>query len=457
MISETTTLDCALFGDLWGSASMRQLFSTQAMVQAWLDAESALAHAEAEVGVIPVEAARRIEEEAHAELYDAEVLRAGIADSQHPLVPLIRALVERCGEHGAHVHWGATTQDIIDTGLVLQCRQGLLLLESSIGKAVQAAGDLAETHNRTVMAGRTHGQHAVPITFGLKAAGWTDELTRAHARLLDCRHRALCVQLGGAAGTLASLGADARPVLTAFARRLDLALPAVPWFVARDRLRDIAHALMQLSGAVERIAAEVIRLQATEVGELAEAVGDGHVGSSTMPQKRNPMVCEYVVASCRLLRGVGSALDGAVAHAGERDMALWAVEWLAMPQMFIIAGGVAEKCAELLRELEVDPERMKDNLAATGDVLMAEAAMMRLGRAIGHERAHVLVMAAAKRAQSEQRSLVEILSEDDQVRVHVGLEDLVALTAAPAYLGWAPQAAQMVRAHANGGSPHGQS
>jgi adenylosuccinate lyase len=223
-----TTLDCELLRDLFGSAEMRRLFDTRAMVQAWLDAEAALASAEAEIGLIPQAAADRIRREATVDHFDLAELRAGIAESQHPVVPLIRALTERCGEAGAYVHWGATTQDIIDTGMVLQIRAALPWLLGCADSARVESSRLAHQFAGAPMAARTHGQHAVPMTFGLKAAGWADELSRAVARLRAAGETIAVAQLGGGGGTLASLGDDAEAVLTAFCARLGLRQAELP-------------------------------------------------------------------------------------------------------------------------------------------------------------------------------------------------------------------------------------
>ena len=378
-----TTLDCELLGDLYGTPELRAIFDSRALVQAWLDVEVALARAQAEVGVVPAAAAERIAREADASLYDLASLRGGIAASKHPLVPLIRALVERCGELGGFVHWGATTQDIVDTALVLAARAALVPIRRDLERAARGAAELARRYAGTPMAGRTHGQHAVPITFGLKAATWADELARALDRLDRARETVSTAQLSGAAGTFATLGGDAEAVQEAFRRRLGLAHADVHWHPTRDRLRDLAHALAELSSAAERIAAEVVRLQATELAEAAEPSTEAHVGSSTMPQKRNPMTCEYVVASARLLRGQTGVLAEAGAHAFERDMGLWALEWIAIPQALILAGGIVDKLAAVLEGLAVDEERMRANLELTQGQIMAEAVTMALARAIG--------------------------------------------------------------------------
>ncbi len=451
----STTLDCELFRDLFGSAAMRSAFDTRSMVQAWLNAEAALAVAEAQVGVIPAAAAARIVSEARVEYYDLAELRRGIAESQHPLVPVIRAVAARCAEHGAYVHWGATTQDIIDTGMVLQVRDALPLLVERVSSARAACLALAHEFAQSPMPARTHGQHAVPMTFGFKAAGWADELSRVEGRLVAARETISVAQLGGAGGTLASLAADADRVLDAFCAQLDLRRPDVPWFTARDRIRDVGHALAELGASAERIAAEVIRLQATEVGELAEGSGDAHVGSSTMPQKRNPMLAEYLVASARLMRGIVGTLANATAHAGERDMSLWAVEWLAVPQAFILAGGVAEKLVDLVSSLEVDPARMRANLDLTDGAILAEAAMMALAGACGHEQAHALVMAASREAIATDRTLLEVLAADPRAGQLLDSTLLARLRDPEAYLGWSVDVSTSAsgRGGSDGGPP----
>jgi adenylosuccinate lyase/3-carboxy-cis,cis-muconate cycloisomerase len=324
----------------------------------------------------------------------------------------------------------------MDTGTVLQIRDALPWVIDRVAAAREQCVRLADEFAESPMPARTHGQQAVPMTFGLKAAGWADELSRAHTRLLDALETISVAQLGGGGGTLASLGADAEAVLVAFCARLELRRPDVPWFAARDRVRDVAHALAELGAAAERIAAEVIRLQATELAELAEGTADGHVGSSTMPQKQNPMLSEYLVASARLLRGAVDALANATAHAGERDMGLWAVEWLAVPEAFILAGGIAEKLVELVTELRVNPARMRANLELTDGAVLAEAAMMALAAGLGHEAAHAVVMAASRSATATGRPLLAVLAEDPQAGHLIDGPMLERLRDPEAYLGW---------------------
>ncbi|MFN8187243.1 MAG: adenylosuccinate lyase family protein [Gaiellales bacterium] len=439
-----TTLDCELLRDLYGTDEVRAAFDSQALVQAWLDVEVALAEAQAEVGIVPPEAAQRIREEACATNFDLGVLRSGIAASKHPLVPLIRALGERCGEAGAWVHWGATTQDVVDTGFTLQARAALVPIARDLDRATRAAAVLADRYADTPMAGRTHFQHAVPITFGLKAATWADELDRARQRLGRAGEAALTAQLSGAAGTFATLGGDAEAVQEAFSRRLGLARADVHWHATRDRVRDLGHALAELGSVAERIAAEIVRLQSTELAEAAEPSTEAHVGSSTMPQKRNPMTCEYVIASARALRASVSAVADAPAHAFERDMGFWAIEWLAFPQAMILAGGVLDKLAGVLEELHVDGARMEANLALTEGQIMAEAVMMALGRSLGHETAHRLVGQASRRAAAEATPLRDALLAVPEVCAGLDGAELDALLDPARYLGLAPASARAV-------------
>jgi 3-carboxy-cis,cis-muconate cycloisomerase len=431
-------LSCVVLRDLFGTAAVRKVLDSEALVQGWLDAEAALAWAEADVGVIPAAAAERIADEADAANFDLDQLRDGIAESQHPLVPLIRALAERCGEAGRYVHWGVTTQDIIDTGLMLQARAAIAVIRGDLIVALRAAERLARDHAADPMPGRTHGQHAVPIAFGLKAGSWADELGRCLKRLDGLATDVLCAQMGGAAGSLAALGADAEAVQSRFAARVGLPQAPVSWHAARDRIRELAHALGQIASAAERIASDVVRLQSTEVAEVAEPATEGHVGSSTMPQKRNPMTSEYLIASARLVHAATAALDFSSAHAGERDMGMWAVEWVAVPQALILTGGVAAKLAWVLAGLELDTARMRANLEVTRGAIMAEAVMMAFAHRWGHEQAHRIVAEASVRAATEKLSLDAALSLDPMVAAAYDPAALSALVGDPAsYLGTA--------------------
>jgi 3-carboxy-cis,cis-muconate cycloisomerase len=410
-----TTLDHELLADVFGTAAMRQAFDARATVQAWLDVERALAESEADVGEIPAEAAKRIAQECDASRFDLAGLARQVLLTGHPLVPLIRELVKRSGEHGAFVHWGTTTQDIVDTGLMLQCRQGLALIEADVSAAIADLLRHAVRYRDTPMAGRTHLQHAAPITFGYKLSVWTDELLRVHDRLSKLKAE-LFGQLAGAVGSLASLDQRGAAIRDNFCRRLGLKSTPVPWQTSRDRVREIMYGLTDLSIAAERVALEVIRLQATELGEASEPISAHHVGSSTMPQKRNPHTSEFVAAGCKLLRGACVAVLDSGVHAFERDMGVWAVEWIAVPQAFILAAGIAHNLRHIAAGLVVDAKRMAKNLAMTQGQIMAESVMMQLAQHLGHEHAHEIVTVATREASERNVHLGEVLKSSDELR-----------------------------------------
>jgi 3-carboxy-cis,cis-muconate cycloisomerase len=404
-------------------------------VQAWLDVECALAEAQAAAGVIPDWAAQRIAEEADASRFDLADLREGVDLTLHPLVSFVGALAERCEEAGPYVHWGATTQDVIDTGLVLQIRRALQPIRRDLERSARAAVELARRFADTPMPGRTHSQHAVPVTFGSKAASWADELLRSLDRLEEVEGRVLVGQLGGAAGTLASLGKEAASVRVSFCEALHLSEPRLPWHAAQDRLRDLAHAIAETSRAAERIASEIVLLQATEVAEVFEPWSEQHVGSSTMPQKQNPMLSEYVVATAHLLRASAGMLTDAPAHAHERDMRYWAAEWIAVPQMLILGGGLLQKLAVLLEGLSVDAERMLRNLGLSAGAISPEAVKMALAGELGRPRAHELVADVVRMAMRTGRDLESVLNETPQVARLLSRKEIRRLLDPSAYLG----------------------
>ena len=423
-----------LLSDTFSTPQMRDVFSAVAMLQGWLDVERALAEVQADVGEIPKSAARRIASESDAGRFDLGKLSAEIVKTGHPLVPLIGELSARCGEEGAFVHWGATTQDIVDTGLMLQCRNGLRLLRKDVAATIQALLGHARSFRSTPMAGRTHMQHAAPVTFGYKISIWIDELLQVYRRL-DGAEKSLTGQFAGAVGTLASLPDRGPRIRDGLCSRLGLQATPVPWQASRGQIREIADALQELSVAAERIGLEIVRLQSTEVGEASEPISDEHVGSSTMPQKRNPHSCEFMVAGARLMRGAIHVLQAYGVHAHERDMASWAIEWVALPQAFVHASGVASYMRHIGNGLEAFPERMASNLELTQGQIMAESVMMRLARHIGHEQAHKIVAEATRTASARGVPLARVLSEDDRVIAHLKPEDIDAAVDPSGYLG----------------------
>ena len=427
----------ALFADRFGTPEMFEIFADRRMVQAWLDAEVALACAEAEAGLIPDEAAATIRSKADASLFAVQTLREGIAATDHPLVSTVWSFAEACGEHaGKYVHWGATTQDIMDTGLVLQLRDALELVGARLDALMAAVAVLARDERGSVMAGRTHGQQALPITFGLKAAGWLDELMRHDTRMEQLSVRLLLGQLGGAAGTLAALGARGLEVQRRFCEHLDLGVPLVAWHTARDSLAELACVMSMVAATCSRIAGEIVQLQRTEIAELEERQEAGNVGSSTMPHKRNPMTSEGIIAMERLVRrSVDTALEG-MSGQHERDMSRWQSEWLWIPELLILVDAVLAHTAEVLSGLRVRRDRMITNLELTEGLLMSEAVMIALGEEVGRQRAHDLLHEIAMQVSENGRSFESALLESASVLQAVGGESRLKELLSPAnYLG----------------------
>ncbi len=432
------TGETGVFGDLFGTDEMRAIFDDAAIVQGWLDAEAALARAEASVGVIPAAAADEIARKARAELLDVGEIRSGIRTANHPLVGFIRCFAAVCDEGaGEYVHWGATTQDIMDTGMVLQLRSAHALVLGRVDRLAELLAGVAERERDTPMAGRTHGQHALPITLGLKLAVVLDELLRHRERLLALAPRLLVAQLGGAAGTLASLGDDAERVQEAFCELLGLGRPRVAWHSARDGLAELAAVLAMVTATCERLAGEVILLQKTEVAELAEGHAETHVGSSTMPQKRNPMTAEGVVAAAMLARrDVVVALEGMTGQ-HERDMGRWQAEWSWVPQLCLHADAALAQTTSLVAGLEVDRERMRRNLGLTGGLILAEAVMMKVAERLGRQTAHELLHELAMEAVETGRPFEELLRANPRVAGALGDADLAAVLDPAGYSGLA--------------------
>lgn len=434
-----TTLDDDLLRDFFGTKEQRRIFDGRARLQSWLDVERAIVETQTDLGLVPAEAGQRVAAACEASAYDLDKLREEINATQHPIVAVVHALERKVDADAARfVHFGATTQDIMDTGQALQLRASLDSIERDLAGAIAAAAVLGGEYGATPQAGRTHGQHAVPITFGLKAATWLDELRRASARLEEARPRLLTAQISGAAGTLAAYGERALEVKAGVARRLELSDPAVPWHSTRDRLAELGGLMSLLAGAAERVAAEVIRLQSTELGELAESLQVGHIGSSTMPQKRNPHLSEALVAKARLVHGMAGTLLRNGAHQHERDMGAWAVEWVAVPEVMILTGAIAADLRRLLEGLDVRVDRMRANLELTGGQIAAEALMMALDPAIGRDRAHHLLVELTRVADREGQPFSVVAASDRRVTDHLTPEELAAVLDPTRYVGAAP-------------------
>jgi 3-carboxy-cis,cis-muconate cycloisomerase len=418
---------------MFGSSAVLEIFSDVGTVRRMLEVEAALAHAQARCGVIPSDAADTIAAVcAQPEIIDLDALAHAAVSAGNLAIPFVKQLTAAVSRRdvaaGGFVHWGATSQDIIDTALVLQLDAAMAELSDSLLRLGTACATLVSAHRDTPMVARTWLQHALPMTFGLKAAGWLDALRRDLERTERVHRQARALQFGGAAGTLASLGDKAQDVRTELASALGLALPALPWHAHRDRLVECATALGMLTGTLGKMARDISLMMQTEVGEVAEPSGPGRGGSSTMPHKRNPVGCAGVLtAAVRVPPLVATLLAGMVQE-HERALGGWQAEWDTVPQIVTLAAGALRQMEEVIAGLEVDATRMRSNIDATHGLILAEAAMLELGKRIGRTPAHHLVEQASRRAVKEGITLRDALSlalaENPE---HAGLLDDAAL------------------------------
>lgn len=417
---------------------MKKLFSDAATLQYWLKVEAALARVQSGLQLIPDAAADAIARACKAENFDLQSLGERIAEASHPLTPVIAEVEENSGEFSQYVHFGATTQDIMDTGAVLQMKDALQLVVLGHDDLLKACIVQAKTWRDLPMAGRTHGQHAVPITLGLKFALMASEINRHVGRLNELLNL-LPVQFAGAAGTLATLAKEGSQVRQNLAIELDLVDPQESWHTSRDL---VAHILSQLaisSATCGKIANEVVNLQRTEIGELAEGAASGTGGSSTMPQKRNPMQAQNIVALARLMTRLPTVVLDGMMHEHERDMAAWTLEWAAVPECFIYTHAAVSQCAHLVGNLQVDENRISQNLAATGGLICAEAVMMDLAPELGRSQAHHIIADLISQARTSGVSFSSALNQDDRIRALRSSGQIEALLEPANYIGDAVQ------------------
>jgi 3-carboxy-cis,cis-muconate cycloisomerase len=425
---------------------IRALYRQENRWQAWLDVEAALARAQAQLGIIPADAAEAIAAKSKLELMDRKRIDEGFARTGHTLVPLVWELSRIVGgPHGGWVHWGATTQNITQTGDLLVLRQAHAIFFKQIGEVLSAMADLAERTADMPMAGRTHGQHAVPATFGYKVAVWIDELMRHADRLREIRPRLFVAMLGGGAGTFASLGEHGPPVQEAIGRLLDFGSMRVPSRALGDHLAENICVLGLLAATCGKIGREVYTLMKTEFGEVEEPVPPGTVGSSTMPQKRNPKLCQDIIAAAAEVRmQVPLALEAMTTeHEADRTTSLMMDS--AEARACIAMGDALARLGEVMRGLRVDPARMRANLDLGGGLIMAEAVMLELGLGIGRQHAHDIVYDAAQAAFVENKSFSELLAADKRVTARMTPQAIGKLLDPTAYTGLC---AQMARAAA---------
>ncbi len=428
--------DSPVLGALYGTDAMRACMGEMAYLQRMLDVEAALARAQARLGIVPPAAAETITQVAQADRLDLPALAADTRNTGYPVVGLVRQLSRLAGpEAGRWTHWGATTQDIMDTAVVLQIREGLALIRAELMAVNAGLARLAEAHRDTVMAGRTHLQHALPVTFGYKVAVWLSPLIAMAERLDQLRPRVERLQFGGAAGTLASLGEQGLAVQDELAQELDLGCPDIPWHVSRDGIAEAVGFLGLLCGSLSKLATDVILMMQTEVAEVAEPHQEGRGGSSTMPQKRNPISCEYIIAQSRGVHALVPQMLAAMAQDQERGTGPWQTEPLVVGQAFLLAHGALAQARVLAEGLTVDAARMRRNLDSTGGLIVAEQVMMGLAPALGRGEAHHVVHHACDVALEQGIPLAQALLADPQVASRLSPDEVAVLTDPSAYLG----------------------
>jgi 3-carboxy-cis,cis-muconate cycloisomerase len=420
----------------WFNEEAKAIWDDAATLQAWLTVEAALALAQGDLSVIPLEAATTIAGKAHAQAFDFERLSKDIAFAQHPFVPVLRQFEALCGEPAAgFIHWGATTQNIFDTATSLQMLETHKVLARHLGGAIAALTTLAERHHATVQAGRTHGQHALPMTFGFKVAGWIDELDRDRLRLAERLASSFVASLGGAIGTFAAMGAKGREVEVLMAARLGLLPAGLPMRSSYDRVSDFVCGLGLLAGTTQKIAQDVVFMQRTEIGEVEEAFHNGKVGSSTMAQKRNPSLALMLVSLSRMMRSRIPLAMESMARMDEGDSSATNVTDVLLPEIAILACSVAETLSRLASGLVVHGEAMKRNLDVSNGLIASEAVMMRLTATMGRHEAHHLLYEAAQRTVAEDMPFLDAIRERARQAGHALPDDLASSLDASAYIG----------------------
>jgi 3-carboxy-cis,cis-muconate cycloisomerase len=442
-----TALDSVIFRDIFTTSEMREVFSDERRTSYYLEIEIALARAQARLGIIPENAAREIERQCRIENIDLARLKQQTERIGYPILGVVQQIVDLCADGlGEWCHWGATTQDITDTAAIMQIRAALELAEKDMEAIATALADLSRRYRDTPMAGRSNLQQAVPLTFGFKTAALLAAMQRHRERLAQLRPRVLVGEFGGAVGTLASLGADGLKVQAAMMEELGLGQPEIAWHTVRDRIGEVGCFLGLLTGTLGKISMDVKLLMQTEVAEVYEPFHEARGSSSTMPQKRNPISCLYIHSTVALVRQhVAALLEGAVAD-HERSTGPWEIEWISLPEIFLLASGALAQTKLLVSGLEVDADRMRANLDLTRGMIVSEAVMMGLGPHLGRQRAHDLVYDICRKVAATGEPLVELLAQNADISKHLTRSELDKMCDPAGYLGLAGEMVDKVLA-----------
>ena len=433
-----------IWGEMFGTKEMHHIFSDEETIQLYLEVEAALARSQSKLGIIPKEAGKEITSAASLGSINWDTLKLRTSIVGYPILPLVEQLSLSVKDgYGQYCHWGATTQDIMDTADVLQIRKGLNLLSKDLDAIAHALSKIVKTHIDTPMAGRTHLQHALPITFGYKAATWLSSVDRHIKRLEEIKSRVFNVSFFGAAGTLASLGeVDGLNTQASLAKELDLNIPDVSWHSIRDNFCEVTGWLALVGSSLGKIAYDVMLMMQTETQEVAEPYLHGRGSSSTMPQKRNPISSEVMLACSKLLREHHSSMLDAMVLDHERATGQWHVEWYALPNAFVISSACLSSAKYLLEGLEISPENMKDNLNKTNGLIVAEAVMMNLAPHIGRQIAHDVVYECCRVSLKNKIPFIDALLSEKVISNVLNKKELEQIIDPSNYLGAAPAMAQ---------------
>ncbi|EAJ5680851.1 adenylosuccinate lyase [Campylobacter lari] len=435
-----SVFDMRLLQDSWSTPAMRAIFSEENRIQKWLDVEAALAKAQAKLGIIPNEAAIEIAKKAHYKFMDMDFIFAEFKKTKHPLVPTVRGLEKACENGlGEYVHFGVTTQDIIDTGLVLQFKEAMTLIKQDLKDIAKNLAKIAKEHKNTAMMGRTLALQALPITFGHKVAIWLSELNRHYERIIELEKRLYVGLIVGAVGTKASLSDKANEVEKLTLESLGLEVPDISWQPARDRFIELGYVLGNINATFNKIAHQLLILAHNEIDEIAEPFGKGQVGSSTMPHKRNPAVSENAVTVSNALRANIAILSDIERHEHERDGQVWKMEWKLLPEAFLMLSVVLANMKFVFDDLEVKKDKMLKNLDTLNGFVLAERVMFALSDHYGKQHAHEIVYENAMRGIENHKTFKEVLLEDELVSKVLSEKDIDTLMDATTYVGYAPK------------------
>ncbi|RXK01213.1 adenylosuccinate lyase [Arcobacter sp. CECT 8986] len=431
----STVIDSKVFGALFGSDRMKEIFSDENLVQCWLDTEAALARAQAKLGMLPNEIAEEITKKAKSEFLNIEEI-GEIYKSSITIVPLLKVFKKALDNNaGEFVHWGATSQDIVDNGLILQIRQAHIEIEKLVKDAYLHALNISEKYKDTVMPGRTHVIHALPITFGFKTAIWAAELKRHLDRLEEIKPRLFVGQFAGAVGTLASQAEKGLEIQKLMMEDLGLNIPVISWHPSRDHIAEFINLLALISGTIGKINHEILSLQRTEIGEVEEPFFMGKIGSSTMPHKRNPQVCENIIALTRNIRSQAPLAVEVMNCENERDWSCEISEWDFVPRSCILMATALEKTNDVLENMIVYPKKMEENLDKLHGLMLSEKVMLHLGQKLGRLTSHEIVYETCMKAFQEGKHMKEALLENETVAKNFTEDEIAEMLDPKKYTG----------------------